>query len=187
MNRTPSRSTSDSRGMLITIAAVAGVIGYVMVGFLPAQKALSAKRRELREKQQFIQNSNLRVGTVPQLEAQLKNTRQHVDHWREHAQLEAGGVRLLCDLASLAAQSGVILHRLTPQEPTTLDSLRQFTLELEVEGAYAHVLAFLRGVEERPETIWVPKFQLQPAGEDGGAVQCALSVVVFADNPGKSG
>jgi hypothetical protein len=68
-----------------------------------------------------------------------------------------------------------------------LETVRQHTLEIEVEGAYSQVVEFLRGIESRPESIWVPYAALQPAQEDGTNVQCALSVVVFADNRGNSG
>ncbi len=176
-----------SRGLIVTVLAVAGVVGYVVVGFLPAQKAISAKRRELREKRQFIATAESKTGTAKQLEHQLETTRSHVDRWRQHSRAESGAVAMLGELATLARNSGVILHRLTPQDPTILETLRQQTLEVEVEGAYSQVIEFMRGIESRPETIWVQHFNLQPSKEDGKHVQCALSLVVFADNRGNSG
>ena len=172
MNTLPTKS-GTSRGLLVTILAVAAVIVYVMFGFLPVQKGLMAKRRELHEKQQFIANADLKSATVPQLEQQLLAVRQHVDGWRQHTRAESGAVALMGELASLAAKSGVILHRLTPQDHSTMETLRQQPLEIEVEGAYSQVIDFLRGIESRPETVWVPHIEMKPAREDGGNVQCA--------------
>jgi Tfp pilus assembly protein PilO len=173
--------------MIVTILAVAGVVAYVMLVFLPTQKAITAKRREVREKRQFIANANLQSANIAQLEQQFESARFHVEAWRKHSRLESGTVALLGELASLAGQSGVILHRLTPQDPTTMETLRQQTIEMEVEGSYSQIMSFLRGVESRPETIWFPHLELQPIKEDAANVQCALSVVVFADNRGNSG
>src|SRR4029079_18251776 len=141
MNNPPTKS-SDSRGMLVMILAVVGVVAYVFVGFLPAQKKLASKRRELREKRQFIANADLKSATVNQLDQQLQAARKHVDSWRDHSRMEAGTVVLLGELASLAAKAGVILHRVTPQDPTNLDTLRQQGLEIDIEGTYSQILEF---------------------------------------------
>jgi Tfp pilus assembly protein PilO len=101
--------------------------------------------------------------------------------------MEGGTVALLGELASLAAKAGVILHRVTPQDPNNLETMRQLGLEIDVEGTYAQILVFLQGVEARPETIWIPRVEMKPSQEAGANVQCALSVVVFADNRGNSG
>lgn len=187
MISTAPKSSGNSRGMLVTILAVAGVVGYVMAGFLPAQKLLLAKRRELRDKKQFIANAELKSAAVAPLQAQLAVARQHVDSWRKNSRAESGTVVLLGELATLAAKSGVVLHRMTPQDPATMETLRQQTIEIELEGSFSQVIQFLRGVELRCESIWLPQFEIKPAKEGGKNVQCALSVVVFADNRGNSG
>jgi Tfp pilus assembly protein PilO len=182
----PSKG-NKTRGVLITGVALAGVIGYVVGIFLPGQKSIANKRKELLGKKQFIVNAELNTVAAEALEKELKDARLHVQRWREHASTESGGVALLGDLAGLAAGSGVALHRLAPQEPSTLNTLRQQTLDLEVEGTFASVIQFLHEMEARPESIWVPQMDLQPSPEDALMVQCTVSLVVFADNRGNSG
>jgi Tfp pilus assembly protein PilO len=184
---TPAAKPRKPRGLLVTVLSLAAVIGYVVVGFLPGQRALAAKRRELDEKRQFIATSELKSAQVAQLELELKNAKSHVDGWRRNSGAESSAVTMLGELANLARQSGVVLHRLTPQDPTTMETLRQQTLEIEVEGTFSQVVEFLRGVESRHEAIWVASLQLESSKQNGTNVQCALGLVVFADNRGKSG
>jgi Tfp pilus assembly protein PilO len=176
-----------ARGLIVTVVAIAGTIGYVLGLFLPGQKAIARKRTELKDKQQFVATAGLTIASASGTEKDLQVARSHVELWRQNASAESGGVLLLGDLAALAAEAGVSLHRLTPQEPLLFDTVRQQRLDLEIEGSFANVIRFLQGVEERPETIWIPKLDMQASQEDAQKVQCGVSLVVFADNRGNSG
>lgn len=183
----PAPEKSKSRGLIVTIAAITGVVGYVFAVFLPGQRSMARQRQELRDKQQFIAAAAMNTAEAATLEEQMKAARQHVDRWRTHSAPESVGANLFGEIAALATESGVSLQRLTPQDPAALATLKQQTLDLKVEGNFSQLLEFLQGIESRPETIWVPRFELQSSAEDGKKVQCALSLVVFADNPKNSG
>jgi Tfp pilus assembly protein PilO len=183
-----SKRSGKPRGLAVTVLAVAGVVGYVMLVFLPAQKALNNKRRELQDKKQFIAGSNVKQAQAAQLEQQLKSARSHVDRWYEQAETAGSPVVMSGEIAALAKSAGVVLHRVTPQEPLTFETFGQQTFAVEVEGTYSQVFEFLMtGIESRPETIWVPKLDLGTSKEDGLSVQCALDIAIFADNRRNSG
>jgi Tfp pilus assembly protein PilO len=187
MTATVVKSARKPRGMMVTVVAVAAVVAYVVFGFLPAQKSLNAKRRELQDKQQFIAGSQVKQAQVVQLEQQLKLTRTHLEPWRQHAKSAGSPVTMLGEIASLASAAGVELHRVTPQDPSKFETISQHTFAVEVEGSYSQIFSFLAGIESRPETIWVPKLALKISKENGQSVQCALDIAVFADNQGNSG
>jgi Tfp pilus assembly protein PilO len=172
---------------MVTVLSVAAVVGYVMFVFLPAQKSLNAKRRELQDKKQFIAGAQVKQAQAVQLDQQLKAARAHIEPWQRHAESARSPVIMWGEIASLASTAGVILHRVTPQDPTKYETFGQHTFAVEVEGTYSQIFTFLTGIESRPETIWVPKLGLKVSKENGETVQCALDIAVFADNPGNSG
>ncbi len=94
---------------------------------------------------------------------------------------------LLGELAELAVKNKVTLRRITPSDTNTLASLRRFGLNLEIEGEFHEVMAFLAAIEERRETIWTENVNLEPSRQDGATVQGAVSLVVFDDIRGNSG
>src|SRR6188474_2599503 len=100
-----SQTKVKSRGLIITILAVAGVIGYVVGIFLPGQKTMARQRRELREKQQFIAAAAMNTATTATLEEQVKTARQQVDRWRKHSAPESVGATLFGEIAALATES----------------------------------------------------------------------------------
>lgn len=181
-----STRSAKPRGFLLTVAAVAAAVGYTFGIFLPAQKSIAKMRTEISEKKQFIATAQQEAAACATLEEQLQIARQAVTEWRQHAD-GAQGTSLLGELALLAADAGVTLHRMVPQEPVRWEALQQQTLDLELSGDFVQIAAFLHAVERRPETIWPSNLELQSGSEDGATVECRLSLVVFTDNPEKSG
>src|SRR5688572_20884052 len=99
-----SQKKVKSRGLIITIIAVAGVVGYVAGIFLPGQKTMARQRKELREKQQFISNATMNNALSASLDEQVKSAHQHVDRWRKHSSSESVGATLFGEIAALATE-----------------------------------------------------------------------------------
>lgn len=187
MTATTMKNTGKSRGLIVTVLAVVAVVGYVVFGFLPAQESLNAKRRELQDKQQFIAGSQAKQAQLVQLEQQLKSTRTHIEPWLQHGDSARSPATMWGEIALLASNAGVKLHRVAPQDTTQYETFGQHTFAVEIEGSFSQIFTFLAAIESRPETIWVPKLDLKSSKENGESVQCALDIAVFADNRGNSG
>jgi Tfp pilus assembly protein PilO len=178
---------SRTRLWLWTLGA-AGVLVLHLVGIvLPGQRLFTARSRELAVQRDVVEQLAGQAAFAATLEEQLHETTRAVDHWRQAAPRDPHLVDLLGKLAMLARDTGVKLVRLSPQEPTRMELIRQVPLGIELEGSFPQLMSFLGGVENLPETVWIPHVHLRPHGKTGKTVQCELLLTVFADNPEISG
>lgn len=183
----PRPATPRSRSLAAVVGAVVFVVAYVLAVFLPGQQQVRQQRREIREKAQFIHKSANAADEAQELRQRSEQAQAVVETWRKNAPTGATQIQVLASCADLASESGVLLERLTPQEPTSLATLQIQNVAIEVAGPFASVMKFVAGLETRPETIWITKFQLEPGPEAGKDVHCGMTIAVFADNREKSG
>ncbi len=167
---------------LVTAAMAIGSVVYIVLVFLPAQKAISKVRREVLDKQEHILQAD-------RLTLPIQATQQRmvaVDSFtrRHDAMLPATKGELLRTFSRISEQanlSGVIVRRFDPKGTIELNSLRQAQLEISLEGTFPQIMDFLSRLEELPHLIWVPNVSLGKVEGSEQTLLAELSLTIFGD------
>jgi Tfp pilus assembly protein PilO len=168
-------------GVVLTIA-----IGYPLCAFFPQVRAISQVRAEIRQKQEFIGQTEKLRSVIAQQDGALESTRDYIE--REKAKLATP--RQLSSLyraiSNLAKESGARPAKFEPQQPIAYDTFRKVPIKCEFVGTQQAIQSLIAGIEQFPNTVWVEGLALHAGRENGQSVKCGLDLAIFVDNSGNS-
>ena len=171
---------------IITVPLTAAAVAYVMLVFLPGRRANDELKDQIALKQQTIGQI---PGLVNALEAsgeELAMTKTYNTAWEQRAPARGEISMLHAKIRELAESAGTVITRFDPERSQTHGVLREIPLSVGCTGTFARIFEFLRGLEGMPEEIWINNLNLERVDMARGAVDCELSLVIFADNPENS-
>ncbi len=171
---------------IVTVPAVAAAAAYVYFFFIPTQRSIAGIRGELNAADDFIAQVEAFGPAIEATRDQLETTEQYVERWHQAAPDEEGLSAVFGRISRQAKLSGITTTRFEPQPAIPYDTLRRVPVAVTCVGSFEQVCRFLRALEGLKETVWVEAVQMERFAEDGGEVQCELSLAVFADNPDDS-
>jgi len=177
-NRFPSALPKSSA---VTAALAVGSLCYVLAIFLPAQRTIANLRRELREKQQHVLQSDRLTIPLRQSEEKLNVvedfTRREKDHLPNAHELSKS-LGLISEQAKLA---GAVVRRFDPQPTTSLETLQILPVELSLEGSYLQVFEFVQRLEKLPLAIWVKRMHFGEIEGKPGSLTTELTLTIFGE------
>jgi len=177
-------NTNAPRGhWLITLTLVGAVTAYLMLVFLPGKRTIAERRRELRNKQEFILSAGQVRTQIHAVEEDLARTRDYCDLWRGRPATSAGVAALFGDITERARTAGVHTTRFVPGTAIEYEHLRRIPATMVCVGSFVQIQAFLAGLETAKQRIWVKELKLEGGRGSGETVECELNLAIFADNP----
>ncbi len=196
------------RTLIVTVAVASAAVAYVIFVFLPGQKAIGRLRDEVRERREFILQSNRLVLAVQRSEEELSAARNYIQQWESAAPAEREIAQLFGTITELADNAGIVITRFDPQQPLRLETIRKVPVSLEFSGNFAQVFDFIRGVEELSANIWFDNLEIAAASnthrgqsvsqpgrkaaasaatqQNSERLHCQVVLIVFTDNDGFS-
>lgn len=168
-----------SGSLAVGVMCCAATVVYVLVGYLPGQRKLTALRAELERKQQTIDESPAWAAELARLDEQARTARERVAKWQTSAPRSSSLSEVLSSLSLAAAAAGAELISLQPLPGEPMGWLRREQVQLEVAGPLHAVHEFLCGVERCPQSVWVDRLELLGPQGDGKDLRCELSLSIF--------
>lgn len=150
INEAKSQITRTQRLMLITggVVTVTLVLGVVFIQ-LPWQekrRQLSSSYSEEKERAELLQSIQRQRAELQGMEGKFL--------------LEGGATGLASQLSQLAAQAGIQIESVTPQQEVTVEPYTRYQLEIVALSNLANTLRFLRAVEEHRPLLWVEQLDM---------------------------
>lgn len=181
-------NANTQRGNWLLTLPLAGIaVLYILVFFLPSQRAMEALNEQLVAKQEVLAQADALLPTIAAVEAQLKEASGYNSRWIEVAPSERDLSGLYGRLHELVKKAGVATTRFDPQPPEELQRMRSVTIAMGLTGSFRQVSRFLEDLEALPQTIWIENLQLEGPGKRGKDIQCELNLEVFVDKSDLSG
>jgi Tfp pilus assembly protein PilO len=171
------------RTWIFCVAVAAGVLAYVLLIFMPGQRATAELRKQLIEQQQYVLQSVRLDAQIAQVEKELGQARDFTSHWHAASPTEERLAHEFLKITEHANRSGAMLVRFEPQPVESLDYLRRVPLELALEGSFSQVFDFLSRIESLDAEFWINRLQLDPVPATKGRLRCELQLVLFAGQP----
>lgn len=194
-----STMPTKSRSLMLTVVIASAAVGYVMLVFLPGQRALREARHQLTEKQHYILQADRLAFAIDRASRELEAARQLIAQWKASTASYASNADLIARLHDIATGSGVVVLRVEPADGPVRQTLRQSSITLQLRGDLPALLEFLRQVDTLP-AVWVDDLELarprlagrsaRQTAADGTSEQnleAQITLTVFADNVEISG
>lgn len=163
-------------------APLAGIAAaFLLLGFLPQQRAISELREELKTKQEVIAKAEQVSAATAVAVAEFERTSAYNEAWRGRGWTWSAAA-LFGEIAQLADRSGTSTTQFEPGTVVEYEQIRLIPLGLHCEGSFAQVRTLLEGLEASGQRLWIRDLMLKSAREDGETVKCELGLAIFASD-----
>jgi Tfp pilus assembly protein PilO len=176
--------TKLQRQSLIVICVVLAIaIGYPICAFFPQMRAISAVRQEIRQKQDFIAQTEKMRTVAQEQEKSFEAVHVYINERRAQLTPPRKLSSMYSTINTLAKESEAKPSKFEPQLPVDFESFRKVPLKCEFLGSTRAMQELIERLERIPAAIWIEGLALQAGREPGQPVKCALDLAIFVDNP----
>lgn len=170
----------------VTLGIALSAVAYVLLVFLPFQKAIAALSRQLRDKRLHVVQADQLILPLAAERQRLAEVSQHAADWELKAPDPPELAAFYARISEQARQTDLRLVKFEPQTPRRLQTLQQYSIALSMEGSFEQLFEFLSRVEQLPQCIWPTHVRLtQPEG-GGASLQCEMTLTFFGDLAGSA-
>lgn len=172
---------SLQRDNVISIAGTAAIVGFfVLVVYLPGERACQAARREITVANRtidsapmLIQQAAMQNEKQAEQEAALRNLDRLLDDENElHGVLQK--------VANLAHAAGLKMDRIQPLATVTRETYRVVPYQVTISGNFRRIAQYLHGLESQPTLFTVERLQLKSESEQASeTLKADLTFSVF--------
>ncbi len=177
-------SPQDRRLLLIGAAALV-VFAYVFGLLLP----LHAKARESASEQEslsgLMERAQMMYGAARAAEADIAELASQT----QKLMFPEGDVRvsMVRQLESLAAEAGLTITSIRPEEPQSIDGLVKYRATFKVEASFSEVVRLMFELEQPTQRLWVEGIEISADRQAGNRVQATCYVAVYGQAAGSEG
>lgn len=176
------KSKLKQQSYLVSGAVLAVAVGYLMLVFLPGMRSIRRTRAEIRQKQDFVAETEKKRPQIAELQALQKSISDATAIQRDRLIAPDAVSHLFSKISTLTKVTGTRTTRFQPHDEVRYDSFQQIPIELGVEGNTAAVAELIRQIESLPNLIWINGLKMNTTGEAAGLTRCELELAVFVDN-----
>ena len=171
---------------IITATLAAAGVAYVVWIYLPGSREIVRLRDDIQQKQDYLAMASGIPLALQISQKQVEETEAYNTAWHEQAPALEDLSSLYGKLHSLAKTAGTTVTRFDPEPIIRYETIRKIPLSVGLEGSFAQVFHYFKGLETMPATIWANSFKLENLDVSKGCISCRVDLVVFAGNPENS-
>ena len=184
--KTRAATFSKAPTWVVTLGIALSALAYVLFIFLPFQKTIASLSRQLRDKRLHIVHTDQLILPLAHERERLAEIYRHTDEWEQLAPDPQQLAAFYARISEQARETDVQLHKFEPQPPRNLQTLRQYSVALSIQGDFEQLFEFLTRIEKMPQTIWATHVRLaQPEGGNA-SLQCEMTLTFFGDLTGSA-
>ena len=172
---------------MLTLPLVTLAVVYVQFFFLPNQGSIRELRDEATAKETFVLAGGNLASAVVATRAKLARLNEYTSAWEKESPKRSELAALFGKISSLAVSRQVSIASFDPQPVKRHDGICAFPLDISFSGTFSQTFAFLRDLEELPQSIWITRVNIEKIAEPRKDVECELSLDIFGDNLDNSG
>jgi len=173
-------------GWVVTIPVSLMALAYVAMLFLPRMRSVADVRQQLRQREDYISQSDRLQPTTQRVAEELKAIDEYCKFWQTRTVNERELESLFSQIGLLAKENGAKILRFEPQPPVALEQVRKIPVLFSFAAPLKSVQKLARALEELPASIWVDQFKIENTDQAGKTVKVEAKLVLFADNREKS-
>lgn len=169
------------RENLFSIVGTVGIVGFfVLVVYLPGERACQAARREITIANRTIDSAPMLIQQAAMLQAKYAEQEElfvKLDRLLDDEN-ELHGV--LQQVANLAHSAGLKMDRIQPLATVMRETYRVIPYQVTISGNFRRIAQYLHGIESQPRLFTVERLQLKSESEQGSeTLKADLTFSVF--------
>jgi Tfp pilus assembly protein PilO len=169
----------------VTLPLVGATLAFFFLLFLPEKRRIAELQDELRDKQEFLAQSNVLAATLRRTLDERRKIDEFLRDWQAQSQ-PAVRSRLLADMSAAAREHQLRTTLFAPSAPVLRRQVAQLPVRWELEGSFAQIHALLAALEELSPHLWIEELRLQQGASDRDVLRAELNLLIFADRSGYS-
>jgi Tfp pilus assembly protein PilO len=176
------RNTLKVQSGVVVVIVVAVAIIYPLFVFFPKMRAIAAVRSEIRQKQDYIAQSQKLQSLLAEQGKKLADTKKYVDE--ESGRLVAPDQlsHVFSAISRSAQDVGATTTRFEPRPPIKGDTYRKVPVLFGVMAPTETVQQLIASIESMPKNIWIEGLKIDVPSEDSEIVRCQIDLAIFVDN-----
>jgi Tfp pilus assembly protein PilO len=164
---------------IATAGAVLGVTAYVALMFLPRRAELARMQGQIAERQATAAQASRTSEEMARAARELADAKRYVEVWTATAPPPEQLIAVFRDVNQLAQSAQTRNLRLEPAPVETLAAVWRAPVKLSVEGTFAQLFQFVRGVESLSPSICLAPLEMERVDGDGQTLRMAATLTIF--------
>lgn len=173
------------KSILCVIIAVAILVsGYFMM-FEPMQQKLTREiKKEVQLKKDF-ENKAFQVANLDEYKAQMVEMEQSFESILKQLPRDTEVPGLIDDISLAAINNGLDLKVISPKKQISSEFYNELPIEIEVEGDYHELGAYVSSVASLPRIVTLHDFSIRIKGKDSRELSLKILAKTYRYNEGE--
>lgn len=166
---------------VLSIVGTVAIVGFfVLVIYLPGERACQAARHEIIKSNRAIDEMPQHISLAAAQQKRLREREASISQLNRLLDHEDDLHVVLQRVAELARAAGLKVDRIQPQTTVNRETYRVVPYQLTGFGNFRRIAAFLRGLEAEPTLFNVERFTLKSEAEQSGeTLRAEITFSVF--------
>ena len=167
-----------------TIIATAILIGGYIMMLEPMRLKLDREIKQETQLKRDFENKAFQVANLEEYKAQMVEMEQSFESILKQLPRDTEVPGLIDDISLAAINNGLDLKMISPKKQISTEFYNQLPIEIEVEGDYHQLGAYVSSVASLPRIVTLHDFSITKKGKDNDALSLKILAKTYRYNEG---
>jgi type IV pilus assembly protein PilO len=170
------------KAVFCTIIAVAILVGGYFMMLEPMRQKLSREVKQEAQLKKDFENKAFQVANLDEYKAQMIEMEQSFESILKQLPRDTEVPGLIDDISLAALNNGLDLIVIAPQKQKSTEFYNELPIQIEVEGDYHELGAYVSSVASLPRIVTLHDFSISTKGKDSGALSLKILAKTYRYN-----
>lgn len=172
------------KAIFCTVISLAILIGGYFMMLEPMQKKLTREIKQERQLKKDFENKAFQVANLEDYKAQMIEMEQSFESILKQLPRDTEVPGLIDDISLAALNNGLDLKVISPQKQVSTEFYNELPIQIEVEGDYHELGAYVSSVASLPRIVTLHDFSISKKGSDNDALSLKILAKTYRYNEG---
>lgn len=172
------------KAIFCTVISLAILIGGYFMMLEPMQKKLTREIKQERQLKKDFENKAFQVANLEDYKAQMIEMEQSFESILKQLPRDTEVPGLIDDISLAALNNGLDLKVISPQKQVSTEFYNELPIQIEVEGDYHELGAYVSSVASLPRIVTLHDFSISKKGNDNDALSLKILAKTYRYNEG---
>jgi len=172
------------KAVFCTIIGLAILIGGYFMMLEPMQKKLSREVKQESQLKKDFENKAFQVANLEDYKAQMIEMEQSFESILKQLPRDTEVPGLIDDISLAALNNGLELKVISPQKQISTEFYNELPIQIEVEGDYHELGAYVSSVASLPRIVTLHDFSISSKGSDRDTLSLKILAKTYRYNEG---
>jgi type IV pilus assembly protein PilO len=172
------------KAVFCTVISLAILIGGYFMMLEPMQKKLSREIKQESQLKKDFENKAFQVANLEDYKSQMIEMEQSFESILKQLPRDTEVPGLIDDISLAALNNGLDLKVISPQKQVSTEFYNELPIQIEVEGDYHELGAYVSSVASLPRIVTLHDFSISKIGKDNDSLSLKILAKTYRYNEG---